>query len=196
MMSALSSTQPIPELQARIWSAIQSRPPALAVVWRDELWPELGRTLVQDAYVAAFWPYIEQQASRYARAGGDRDDLIGEGALALWESAVSYTPQKHRTRFSDYVKNNVHRRIRRAYLAHKGYMRSSIGQTALDERMPVPEDALDAAESSLDVAQAIRSLSRRDQQALLDPRSSETHRKRRQRARMRLKRALAGHPRA
>ncbi len=168
--------------------------------WRDELLPDLRRgvAIVQEVFIAYFWPVVEGEASHYGRLGGDFDDLKGEAALALWEAALLFSPGQHRTSFANYVKNHIHRRVRRAYIAQRGY------QGGLSV-VPLPVDAADLkdnplslAEWSLDLKAAFQSLSERDQAALQSPSMGQSRssrdRKRRQRARRHLMSALKTSP--
>lgn len=124
-------------LMSRIRAAILGAPLAPAIPRQDGLLPNLRRGYVeiQEVYVAAFWPVVCREAQRYARAGGDVDDLTGEGALALWESVFGYAPTRHRTSFTRYVENHIHQRIRRAYrrlrdmASHDALSRSPIAKS-------------------------------------------------------------------
>lgn len=121
-----------------------------------------GDPAVQERYVSQFWPEVEREAGHYARRGGDRDDLTGEGALALWEAAFHYDPRKHRTDFAGYVRNTVHRRVRRAYRRQMGFDRPverlQPQPGAAEAPAAGPGAGTEAVEQRLDLAGALRSL--------------------------------------
>ncbi len=184
-----------------LWSVLQAAfSGALSpesIPWHDGLLPDLrrGRIEVQEAFVAHFWPQIVEESRRYGSAGGDCDDLMGEGALALWESVFGYRPARHRTSFSDYVHNAVHQRIRRAY--RKQLHRDQPLDERTLQRIGQPDGDLAVAEWALDIARAFESLSLDEKRALtwrplpaMPRHDYEKHRKRLMRARQRLKAAL------
>ncbi|NMP23700.1 sigma-70 family RNA polymerase sigma factor [Sulfobacillus harzensis] len=171
-----------------LWRVLQSAwsgsLPPIAMAWHDGQLPELRRGWmeVQEAFVVHFWLHIIAESTRYGSAGGDVDDLQGEGALALWEAVCAFRPAHHQTTFSEYVENTIHQRIRRAYLK----------QRRRDERLN---------ERTLDIAQAVQSLRPDDRKALAWRPSMaatsvdyEKFRKRRQRARRRLKMQFGQNP--
>ncbi len=194
------TAQPLSSRLSPFWGVVQAAwsgalPPE--VTWHDGLLPDLrrGRSEVQEAFVAHFWPQIAAESRRYGRAGGDRDDLMGEGALALWESVFGYRPVRHRTTFSDYVRNAVHQRMRRAY--HKQLHRDQPLDEGTLERTGTLDGGLAAAEWAVDIARAVEHLSADEQQALawrpapaMPSSDYEKHRKRLNRARQRLKAQL------
>lgn len=164
--------------------------------WCDDLLPELrrGATFIQEAFITHFWPLVEGEASHYGRLGGEIDDLKGEAALALWEAALSYSPGRHRTSLANYVKNQIHRRVRRAYLAQRGYNSGLIVVPLPIEAADQKDSSLSLTEWSLDLKKAFQSLSDHDRAALQGlsrhQGQSSRERKRRQRARHRLAKAL------
>lgn len=195
----LYGSKDISPLLRTIQVAIHETPPVSLIVWQDMLLPELrrGRIDIQEAYIANFWPMVSQEARRYARSGGDLDDLMGEGALALWEAVFGYGPRRHRTTFTAYVKNHIHQRIRRAYRREQGYHHGSKIVPLSDHQGGQVDDTMDATEWAIDLAQALSELPTRDREILQIrqlPASNhpdyETTRKRRQRARLRLREQL------
>lgn len=165
-----------------------------AGAWSDDLLPALrrGHIEVEEAFVAFFWPLLQSEVRRYGRIGGEADELTGEASLALWEAAVQYRPDRHRTEFSTYVKNHLHRRVRRAYLKEHHYDGSP---TIIPLHPDMPDssgDPFSLTEWRLDLIQAIGSLDSDDRGSLTpQPGTAPTRiRKRRQRARARLKAAL------
>lgn len=195
------TAQPLSSRVSPFWSVLQAAwsgalPPDY-VAWHDGLLPDLrrGRIEVQEAFVAHFWPQIAAESRRYGRVGGDRDDLMGEGALALWESVFGYRPARHRTTFSEYVQNAVHQRMRRAY--QKQLHRDQPLDERTLERTGTLDGDLAAAEWALDIARAVERLSADERKALVwrpvpaMPSSDyEKNRKRLNRARQRLKAQL------
>lgn len=199
------TANPLSSRVSPLWGALQAAwlgaLPPVSAAWHDGLLPDLrrGRIEVQEAFVAHFWPQIVEESRRYGRAGGDRDDLMGEGALALWESVFGYRPTRHRTTFSDYVHNAVHQRIRRAY--RKQLHQDQPVDERILERTGTPDSDLAAAEWALDIARAVETLSPDERKALkwrptpaMSPSDYEKHRKRLTRARHRLKAALHHEP--
>lgn len=185
-----------PSESATLWTRIQCQasghgPLTQGPTWTDEMLPGLRRgvVIVQDAFVAQFWPMVQSEARRYGRAGGDTEELVAEGALALWEAAINFRAAVHQTAFTTYVKNHVHRRIRRAYLKAQGYQ-NPVSIVPLLHDAPDATDPVSLAEWHMDLSQAVKSLSAADR-AALEPRSSTARdRKRRERARRRLRNVL------
>jgi DNA-directed RNA polymerase specialized sigma24 family protein len=176
-----------------VWDA---GPPRADIHWSDELLPALrrGRAGAEEAFIAYFWPLVTSEARRYGRVGGDVDELMGEASLALWEAAVQYRQDHHRTTFSEYVKNHVHRRVRRAYLKGRGYDGTPVPIPLHPNWPDTSADPLSLAEWRFDLNQALRSLEHDERSALAwGPGSEQTRmRKRRQRARTHLRRLLLG----
>ena len=145
---------------------------------------------------------VEAEVARYARRGGDREELAGEAWLALWEARQGYRPTQHRTDLAHYVQNHVHRRVRAAYLAE---VRHRHGQ-AWGEARDVPDDdgQLADVETRADWTAAWRALRPQDREVLLAwlaprrdpaaPRESAAGKKRRQRARARLRHTIEAVP--
>jgi DNA-directed RNA polymerase specialized sigma24 family protein len=108
----------------------------------------------QRAYLDHFWPDLEREVRRYARRGGPADDLLGEGALALWEAAFQYDPRKHRTDVEHFVTNHVHRRVRRAYRKAMGYDQARVVPLEQAADQPASDPGFDARADLLDLARA------------------------------------------
>lgn len=115
-----------------------------------------GDPAAAEAFVAFFWPELEREAAHYARRGGEYDDLLGEGALALWEAAFAYDPHRHRTRPDEYVMRAVHQRVRRAYRRQMGFDRPPAGEIPAEH--PAPDDPAARVEQRVDLAAALRRL--------------------------------------
>lgn len=160
-----------------------------------------------ERFLAEHQGLVEAEVARYARRGGDREDLTGEAWLALWEARQGYRPTQHRTDLAHYVQNHVHRRVRAAYLAEERRR----GRQAWGEPQEAAErdEHLDGVEARADWTAAWQALGPRDRAALADwlaplwdpavPRESARApsaavKKRRQRARARLRHTLAAAP--
>ena len=125
-----------------------------------------GVALAREEYVDWFWPEVQRQARHYARRGGPEEELVAEGALALWEAAFQYDPRRHETSVDAYVKNQVHRRIRRAYRRAMGYTGARVVPLERAEELPAAGAPLIAVEARLDLERAQASLSPADQAVL------------------------------
>ncbi len=150
---------------------------------------------------------VEAEVARYARRGGDRDDLAGEAWLALWEARQGYRPTQHRTDLAHYVQNHVHRRVRAAYLAE---VRHRHRQAWGEPRDAAERDGqLEGVEARVDWTAAWQALRPQDRAVLADwlapledpaaPRESAgapsaAVKKRRQRARARLRHTFEAEP--
>lgn len=125
---------------------------------RDLIRIRLGEQLVREAYVEAWQPVIAEEVRRYARRGGSEDDLRGEGALALWEAALQYDPQVHRTSPERYIHNHVHRRIRTAYRESQGFDRPALVPLEWAPPQARPDEAFAASEQRADLHAAVNEL--------------------------------------
>lgn len=121
-----------------------------------------GDREAQEQFVGHFWPDVQQEAARYARRGGPREDLLAEGALALWEAALAYDPDRHGTDLPTYVRNAVHRRVRRAYRKAMGF--DAAPEAPLDwvAGMMAVEVRYASAEDRADLDRALLALPQRD----------------------------------
>ncbi len=165
---------------------------AHTLAWDDSLLPELrrGHLQVQESFVHAFWPVVEAEARRYGSLGGDREDLTGEGALALWESATAYRPSQHRTTFTTYVRNHIHQRVRRAYLAYRGHHGPERTVPLHPDFVDSRDESLSLAEWHVDISAAAQSLSDDDRRSIVFGSTGARtagEKKRVQRARQRLR---------
>lgn len=155
-----------------------------------------------ERFLAEHRRLVEAEVARYAWRGGDRDELAGEAWLALWEAGAGWRPTQHRTDFAHYVQNHVHRRVRAAYLAewrHRG-RQAGDPQREWAER----DEHLEAVETCADWIAAWQTLRPQDRAVLAEwlalgaspagGRESAAVKKRRQRARARLRHALAEGP--
>ena len=68
-----------------IQGAVRGELPRLPL--RQLVLVRMGDELARQALLERWLPVVEQEARRYARAGGPAEDLAAEGALALWEAA-------------------------------------------------------------------------------------------------------------
>ncbi|MDA8198999.1 MAG: sigma factor [Thermaerobacter sp.] len=145
---------------------------------------------------------VEAEVARYARRGGDRDDLAGEAWLALWEARQGYRPTQHRTDLAHYVQNHVHRRVRAAYVAE---VRRRYRHAWAEARDAADDDGHFAdVETRIDWTAAWHALRPQDRVVLADwlasrrdpaaPRASAAVKKRRQRARARLRHTVEALP--
>lgn len=144
----------------RLWAGLST--PGFGTLIRVRL----GDERAQQEYLAFFWPEVEQEARRYASRGGSREDLAGEGALALWEAAFRYDPSRHRTDLPAFVRNHVHRSVRRAYRKAMGYDQAKVVPLETMDRAPVSEDGYGAAETRFDLEQARAKLGEQERAAL------------------------------
>ncbi|HYG56869.1 MAG TPA: sigma-70 family RNA polymerase sigma factor [Symbiobacteriaceae bacterium] len=108
----------------------------------------------RESLVQEWMPVVEAEARRHARQGGPADDLQAEGALALWEAALQYDPQRHRTAPERYIHNHIHRRVRRAYREAMGFDRP----LHLLPDTGAPDRRFEAAERAMDLHRAMESL--------------------------------------
>ncbi len=123
----------------------------------------LGDEEVREAITLAWAPIVAEEARRYARSGGPREDLEAEGMLALWEALFTFDPQRHRTAPERYIHNQVHRRVRSAYREAMGYDRPAEVPLTLVQALPAQEDSFAAAERRLDLAAATAHLAPEEQ---------------------------------
>ena len=123
-----------------------------------------GDPEAQEAYVEGLWPEVERNAGYYGARGGSRDDLVSEGALALWEAAFSYDPHRHRSDAESFVRSQIHRRVRRAYRAALGYSQGGVPVQPLgdDDAPPAAEEGFGDVETRIDLAQGLVHLSERE----------------------------------
>lgn len=61
-----------------------------------------GEKDVEDVLIRRFHPMVEQAASSLFLTGGDRDDLVQEGSVGLYQAILSFVPEKE-TRFSTFA---------------------------------------------------------------------------------------------
>ena len=150
-------------------------------------------------FLAAYRGLVESEVQRYARRGGDREELGGEAWLALWEARQLHRAGHHHTDLAHYARNHVHRRVRQAYLAD---LQRRVQQPAgLPADLAAPGDPLRQVDDWMDVESAWQALAPGDQSVLAAWLAGEARRgpgtpgalkKRRQRAQARLRRALKG----
>lgn len=126
----------------------------------------LGDLQSQEEYLARFWPDLEREVRRYTRRGGPADELLAEGALALWEAAFAYDPRRHRTPVVDFVTNQVHRRVRQAYRQAMGFRQPPPLPLQNVERLPADPDRFSALETRLDLERAQALLPAPDREVL------------------------------
>lgn len=131
--------------------------PRLSLRWLIQI--RMGDETARQAFLEAWGPVIDQEVHRYAAKGGDREELEAEGNLALWEGAMEYDPQRHRTAPERYIANRLHKQVRRRYLEQAGYDRpvSSIPLERL-EAPPRVEERYAAIEQRADLATAVSGL--------------------------------------
>ena len=180
--------------------------------WSDIVEVREAAPARRDAFVESLWPLVTAESARYARLGGNQEELEAEGALALWEGVLSYDPLAHRTDPVRYLVNRVHQRVRRAYRAERGYDRAGAVLSAEPapqdtEATPDPrsQDALLLAEWWIDLESSCEGLSESDRMRLAPtltalkageaPRapSGPADRKRLSRLRRRLRASLLAH---
>lgn len=157
----------------------------------------LEAAVAREAWLGDYRSVLEREVARYARLGGDPDDLLGEALLAVVEARRSYNPAVHRTDRAHYVQNHVHRRVRAFYVAELRHHMRHVEPEAREAGQP--DDRLDAVEAWWDLVRAWKRLSDRDRAALASERdvpgpapSGAAAKKRLQRARQRLRRTLDG----
>lgn len=129
-----------------------------------------GNAEAQEAYVRGLWPEVERNAGYYAARGGAREDLAAEGALALWEAAFGYDPHRHRSDPESFVRNQIHRRVRRAYRQALGFALGEVMVVPLDADAPLAgaEDGFVDVEARIDLARGLSHLSERDRLLIAD----------------------------
>lgn len=118
----------------------------------------LGDQQAYEAYIHEWLPVVETEAHRYALRGGAEADLAAEGALALWEAALQYDPQRHRTTPERYICNHIHRQVRRAYRKSQGFAGPKLVPVESLAEHARPDESFTAAEQRADMAQALRQL--------------------------------------
>jgi hypothetical protein len=153
------SVFPRPELRPSfpvVQGAVRGELPRLPL--RQLILVRMGDELARQALLEAWLPVVEQEARRYARAGGPADELEAEGALALWEAALHYDPQRHRTAPERYVQNHIHRRVRRLYRELQGYQGPKLVPVEAMAVRAADEAGYAAVERTLDVAGALAEL--------------------------------------
>lgn len=117
-----------------------------------------GDEVARQALLDTWLPVVEREADRYGRAGGNRDELAAEGALALWEAVLQYDPQHHRTAPEMYVHNHIHRRVRRQYRTGMGFGGLKLVPVEALTREATEEEAYGAAEQHHDLENALAEL--------------------------------------
>lgn len=61
-----------------------------------------GKKDVEDVLMRRFHPMVEQAASSLFLTGGDREDLVQEGSVGLYQAILSFAPEKE-ARFSTFA---------------------------------------------------------------------------------------------
>ena len=120
-----------------------------------------GQTWAQDLYLETFWPVLESEVRRYVGIGGDGEELHQEAALALWEAALRYDPDRHRTQINKFVANHIHRMVREQYV--KSLHRKQHQVLLEDDLSPFAQNRdnpLDGAETQIDLHRALLKLRR------------------------------------
>jgi RNA polymerase sigma factor (sigma-70 family) len=117
-----------------------------------------GDEAARQELLETWLPLVGQEARRYARTGGPEEELAQEGALALWEAALQYDPQRHRTAPERYLHNAIHRRVRRDYREAMGYAGEKLVPVETLEQEKVSEAGYGAAERHADLAGALAAL--------------------------------------
>lgn len=179
-----------------------------SAAWPPRLMAGRGQAAGQDGgdqdeealrFLAAHRGLVESEVQRYARRGGDREELYGEAWLALWEARQLHRADHHRTDLAHYVQNHVHRRVRQAFLAD--LRRRARQPASLPRDVPMPGDPFEQVDDWMDVEKAWLALSPPDQSVLAawlagkapgGPLTPAALKKRRQRAQARLRRAATG----
>jgi RNA polymerase sigma factor (sigma-70 family) len=129
-----------------------------AVTIRQLVRIRLQDEAAREAYLRQWLPVVEREARRYANLGGLADDLTAEGALALWEAALQYDPQRHHTAPERYIHNQIHRRVRQGYQAAMGFRGLKVVPVETVEREARHEEGFAAAERQADLARAVEGL--------------------------------------
>ncbi|HWI60592.1 MAG TPA: sigma-70 family RNA polymerase sigma factor [Symbiobacteriaceae bacterium] len=127
------------------------------VTLRELIRLRLGEPDIQEQFLQAWQPIVENEVRRYSALGGPADDLSGEANLALWEAATQYDPQHHRTTPAQYIQNHIHRRVRHAYRESQGYDRP-LEVAPLESALGRPDERLIAVEQAADLGRAVAQL--------------------------------------
>jgi len=125
---------------------------------RDLIRIRLGEEPVRAAFVEAWQHVLENEVAHYARRGGPAEELQAEGALALWEAALQYDPQVHRTTPERYIHNHIHRRIRSAYREAQGFDRPDLIPLEWAPVQVSSDGAFAASEQQADLDAAVGAL--------------------------------------
>lgn len=135
------------------------------LTWRWLIQIRMGDEEARRTFVEAWGPVIDQEVQRYAAKGGDGDELAAEGALALWEAATQYDPQRHKTSPERYIANHLHWRVRRRFREEAGYTRPAAVPLHLVELPPRTDERFSAIEQRLDLAAVVEALAPTEQAA-------------------------------
>lgn len=135
-----------------------------AVSLRDLLRIRMGEPVVVESYLSDWMPVIEAEVRWYAARGGPAEELQAEGALALWEAALQYDPQTHRSAPARYIHNHIHRRVRKAYRDSRGFDRPAAVPLELVPAQARPDEGYAASEQKADLEAAVQHLGPAEQE--------------------------------
>jgi RNA polymerase sigma factor (sigma-70 family) len=113
---------------------------------------------VAERFLQEWQPALENEVRRYGARGGPLEDLTGEANLALWEAAMQYDPQKHRTAPEHYIQNHIHRRVRTAYRDSQGFDQPEQAPAEALDRIARHDEQLHAVEQQADLTRAVGQL--------------------------------------
>jgi DNA-directed RNA polymerase specialized sigma24 family protein len=124
----------------------------------------IGDDTVRETFFRQWERVIQDEARHYAARGGQEEELRAEGGLALWEAALQYDPQRHTTTPARYVRNHIHRNIRRAYRDLMGFGQSPTLSLEMLPPVATPERRYAEREDAVDLDQAVQGLATKERE--------------------------------